>query len=159
MNTKQALELLKKHGTDKSTGDIQIPVNPQAIAEAEGIKVISLPDVEQGRLSGKLSAESKTISINPSEAPEKQRFAIAHMLGCLKQSRTPYVELSPSFALDQDDTDEVLANIYALELLMPLVSLQYYVVQKRITSVQELTKLFGVSVAALRERLETVDLI
>src|SRR5690242_8059995 len=78
-----ARELLRTAWAPASgEGDIPLPVDPFAIAQALGIKAFSAP-LDQG-VSGMLvkrAGEDAEIYVHAADSPNRQRFTCAHELG------------------------------------------------------------------------------
>lgn len=101
--------------------------------------------------SGAVSSEGDhaVMWINPSDAPVRQRFTMAHELGHLMLHPLGVAYRDVQF---NESPYEAQANRYAANLLMPLVMVQHYVdVVGPRTS--RLAMMFGVSDAAMKIRL------
>ncbi len=148
----KALELLDKFGY------VTPPVDPVKIAKDLGIRVYfaDFKD-EDDKISGFFFAEKNEIYINKNEYAPRQAFTIAHELGhkflhedWLKSSDYQ-VLLRESFSPTTKDLKEVEADTFAGHLLAPRHMLdQYY----KIASIEELAKLFMVSIPVIRTRLK-----
>jgi Zn-dependent peptidase ImmA (M78 family) len=102
----------------------QPPVDAKAIAEFLGFTVLpyELPDSTSGLTF--IEEGVKAIGVNSRHAPTRQRFSIAHELGHYLNGHQSYdpggehVESQPSY-LDPQQRQEIEANEFAAELLMP----------------------------------------
>lgn len=132
----------------------QIPVNPRAIAENAGLVVKNDFNLLYEGLSGKI--EGNVISINPRESAKRQRFTIAHEIGHYALNHgEAFRDPSANFSLHSYDDKEIQANAFAAELLMPEIAINH-VVANRTNDIDELARLFNVSVAAMRFRLKNL---
>lgn len=115
---KRAQQLLKLVGVT------QPPVDVEVIAKYLGFTVLKypLPDTTSGLTF--IEEGIKTIGVNSTHAPTRQRFSVAHELGHYLSGHESYdgggthVEDRPSY-LDPQHRQEVEANEFAAELLMP----------------------------------------
>jgi len=148
----KALEILDQFGYTSP------PVDPVKIARDLGIRVFfaDFKD-EDDKISGFFFAEKNEIYINKHEYPQRQTFTIAHELGhkflhedWLKSSNYQVLlrEPIPSVANDPKERE---ANAFAAHLLVPRFMLDKYY---KIASLDELAKLFVVSVPVIKARLE-----
>jgi Zn-dependent peptidase ImmA (M78 family) len=101
-----------------------VPV--ERIAKAEGISLV-LKDVE-GDISGFLLRRddgSPVIGVNSHHPPVRQRFTVAHELGhyLLGDEDSLHIDrelrLRSNLSSQGVDSDEIEANLFAAELLMP----------------------------------------
>jgi Zn-dependent peptidase ImmA (M78 family) len=102
------------------------PVSVEEIAESLGLEVRYAPF--DGDLSGALvRRKGETyIGVNSSDHPNRQRFTIAHELGHFVLHRGISIHVDKDFMVNRDgdssqgvDPDEMEANRFAAELLMP----------------------------------------
>lgn len=113
--------LLSKHGITGS------PIPVDRIAKALGIRLYV--DTLEGDISGfaHRAKDQVVIGVNTRHAPVRQRFTIAHELGhlllhdfdCLHIDRGFTLRLRSEISGQGTDQDEVEANRFAAELLMP----------------------------------------
>ncbi len=151
------------------------PVDVEAIASFLGAQVVYEPFTED--MSGVLVKERKAIviGVNSTHARTRQRFTIAHECGhlCLNHSGEIFVDRtmrSQSMIKKRDarsslaiDRDEIEANRFAAELLMPE---RLLVAELRRSSerdysgdlVSALAKTFQVSAQAMEYRLTNLGL-
>ena len=137
------------------------PVNVVGIAKAFGLKVYH-DDLRQG-VSGKILKDALhggtsgySIVINSNEAPNRQRFTIAHEIGHYLLHRHKIgdgLEDDALYRSGLSSFDEVRANRLAADILMPLDLIEE-AIKDGAKSVQELSELFRVSPQAMSVRLE-----
>ncbi len=117
---KIASRLLAKHDA------IQADVDVRRIAEAEGFEVVAVPPNDE-TVSGFLDMRdnARIIGYNEDHPLNRQRFTIAHELGhsFLHASRSVYfderLKYRNSMSSEGTDLEEIEANLFAAELLMP----------------------------------------
>ena len=155
----KATDLLARLGIDK------IPVPVQEIAERCGAQVTY--DRFEGDISGMLLREAGRIiiGVNSWHANTRQRFTIAHEIGHLEMhpGQPVYIdrEVRVNLRAGQTDREEVQANGFAAELLMPRAwlhtAMEDLVARKPdLTSsdlIGHLAEQFDVSPAAMQHRL------
>lgn len=148
-----ARALLSKHWNG------QLPVDPLAIARAEGIKVEKLGLFEDFPYSGEYLRLEKLIRINEWEAPVRQRFTLAHELGhyALGHDNAPR-DTPESFSSRAKNPKEREANQFAAELLMPSAAVDNLVTSGLYKSVDDLAKAFNVSKVAMTYRINNLNL-
>lgn len=149
-----------------------LPVNPKAIAESLGLRVVPLgqTDINQG-LSGALhwyqpegdSSPKLYCRFNASESKERQRFTIAHEVGHYAlghmAGKTLFRDTTETFTGRVYDVVEVEANKFAAELLMPESLVKSAIEQDGIQTINQLANRFGVSASAMRWRLVNLGLL
>lgn len=151
-----------------------LPVNPTAIAEALGLKVVPLgqADVDKG-LSGALHWYQAPGETQPqlycrfnatTEGVDRQRFTIAHEIGhyaCghLAGGRTLFRDTSETFTGRVYQPEEIEANRFAADLLMPASLVHHAIKNDNVKTVQALAQRFGVSQSAMRWRLVNLGLL
>lgn len=131
-------------------GQTKPPYNPYIIAAGIGVE---LRHATNTNWSGavKFAGDRAVIWLRDDESPQRKRFTLAHELGHLmlhgEDGRGLFRDRSFS-----GDPEELEANSFAAELIMPA-----HAVQKYISLVQfderRLARLFGVSHEAMRVRL------
>lgn len=110
----------------KNTGITNWPIDVEIIAKQMDVEVIeaALPDETSGILE-KTQSGKNTIFVNKAHAPVRKRFTIAHEIGhYLFSSREGiYIDKTIFFRDGKSqqaiDDDEMAANSFAAELLMP----------------------------------------
>jgi Zn-dependent peptidase ImmA (M78 family) len=162
-----AQRLLAQH----SVTDIPVPVDH--LAQELGAQLSYQPF--DGDVSGMLFRDTTRviIGINANHAPTRQRFSIAHELGhlLLHQGRAMIVDRAARVNLRDTtsslatDTEEIEANQFAAELLMPAAEVEQelrrlptkrWEYREDVTSV--LARTFGVSQQAMSHRLVNLGL-
>ncbi|KRT92194.1 ImmA/IrrE family metallo-endopeptidase [Bacillus sp. GM2] len=139
------------------------PINPIAIAEKLGIKVINAEfttDMISGALQVHPGDDSRvaTIYVKHDDAPVRKRFTIAHELGHYflhAESQTDFIdEQSVFFRNGQKNKEETEANDFAANLLMPReLVLKIWGMSG---DVEFLSHYFGVSRTAMKYRLNNL---
>lgn len=155
----------------KEVGD-QLPVDVYAVASAYGVEVKEVP--MEDSVSGILVIrdEHAAIGVNEAHHPNRQRFSIAHELGHFmlhSKSSNLFIDATPIFFRDDHSADgteyqEIQANAFAAELLMPEKILREQLRNRPIDAfddlpLRQLAARFGVSVQALSIRLTRLGLI
>ena len=146
--------------------DGTLPVNPVKIAAAIGVLVRNNDSMPESGII-ELTDSGPVITYNGSEIAERKRFTIAHeighfVLGHLKPGSPKfreYRDLSSNFSSRSANPQEREANTFAAQLLMPAKTVKFVVAEKKITDVDELAKVFGVSQVAMKYRLSNIGLI
>lgn len=142
--------------------DGTFPVDPRAVAEKAGI---SIRPVSSRDYSGRAYIENgvQVIEFNTSDSSLRQRFTIAHELGHHALHHTEaghrFRDDPSKFSLNVVSPKETAANKFAAELLMPELAVKHFVINKNITSLEELAKLFSVSTVAMKFRLKNLGLL
>jgi Zn-dependent peptidase ImmA (M78 family) len=105
------------------------PIPVEEIARKLGAEVRYIPFEGKGEVSGMLfrDAAQKLIGVNSLHHPNRQRFTIAHEIGhlllhkgeAIHVDKTLFVNLRDSASSQAIDDDEIEANRFAAELLMP----------------------------------------
>lgn len=149
-----------------------IPVDVEGIARARNVTVVrqELDDSVSGVLVVK--AGHGIIGVNDRHHPNRQRFTIAHELAhyLLHQECSDlFVDRSPVFFRDETSSggvkqQEIAANAFAAELLMPREELKERLNERPIDalddmSIRRLAARFGVSAQALTIRLTRLGLV
>lgn len=149
-------EILSKHW------DGLVPVDVMRIARCQGIAAQpGLTTCESGmiELTGTGGSRAASITYRASDAPVRQRFAVAHAighhaLGHLGELRRCLRDPLVHFSLNATSPIEREANDFAVELLVPRRVLEFAIHEKGMTDVVALSEVFGVAPAAMRHRLE-----
>jgi Zn-dependent peptidase ImmA (M78 family) len=160
-----AKQLLQKAWWKQPSSEVRLPVDPFAIARELGIKVFadrSLPADVSGMLKKQAGYSDPEILLNAGDSRNRQRFTCAHELGHYtqrvksgKDGIWDYVDRRDPLSSQGLDADEVYANQFAAELLMPRD-----VVTERAkgSNAAALAIDFGVSGDAMGFRLENLRL-
>jgi Zn-dependent peptidase ImmA (M78 family) len=150
----------------------KLPVDVHAIA-----KSLKIPIEERNyedEVSGMLVLKDRNaiISINKAHSENRKRFTIAHELGHYllhKNSASVFIDKAPVFLRDKKSSDgtqlqEIEANRFAAELLMPEGLLREKILKKQldienVNAIGKLAKQFKVSPQALTVRLTKLGYI
>ena len=158
---KQLLEELGVH-------DPPVPV--RKVARQCDARIVLVPGEEDKDLSGFLyrGSDHSIIGVNKDHVPVRQRFTIAHEIGHLLLHEHDQVHVDRGFRVrlrsdissQGTDRDEMEANRFAAELLMPLKMLQADVQSLEFDLTDDdalwaLAKRYGVSTQAMTYRLNT----
>ena len=149
------------------------PVDLGAIARTLNIKVTEIPledDVSGMIVMG--NEDKAAIGINQAHAPVRKRFTFAHEIGHYVLHRQPGKHFIDKVryrrSLDEmplkPDPDEVEANYFAAELLMPRFEIERLIEESPSDFIQdemvtEMAGHFGVSVQAMMVRLNSLGYI
>lgn len=146
--------------------EIRLPVDPFAIARDLGVLVFvsKLEDGVSGMLVKQPGYDDPTIYLNESDHRNRQRFTCAHEIGhYVKRSAEAndgsfweYVDHRDSLASKGEDPDEIYANQFAANLLMPADLVRSMSTDGR--SVAALAYEFGVSADAMNFRLDNLGI-
>ena len=148
----------------KYWGD-SIPVDPVSVANKLGISVLQndLPSEVSGALL-KEQGEDPVIMVHFRDSPNRKRFTIAHELGhyfyrhndgdSSNDAEYSYVDLRGSLASAGTDIEEMFANAFAAEFLMPESEVKR--LSKREKNPAILAGQFGVSGEAMSVRFSTL---
>lgn len=141
-----------------------LPVDVYGIAQAYGIEIREEP--LDDALSGYISIENgrPIMRVNVDDIPVRRRFTVAHELGhfvlghvsqdgetCLRDTRSNY-SMSSSW-------QEREANHFAASLLMPAHAVEYVIRNGDATTLNDLTRMFGVSRAAMQYRAGNLGIL
>lgn len=148
------------------------PIDIEAIIRAHGIAIRSqeLEDSVSGMLV--IKDGRTTIGVNENHHPNRQRFTLAHELGHFLLHRNVsniFIDASTIFfrdgmSSDGTKTEEIDANAFAAELLMPEKQIREAINSQPLDAfdegaVRRLAAHFGVSAQALTIRLTRLGLI
>lgn len=150
---REAERLIEKYDIRKP------PIDPEAIAEAEGVRVVYAAfngDIDK-KLSGFTDSMNDTIVINRSIPANRKTFTIAHELGHHVMHRE-YLDDDGAYQVfarfneyaENKPDEEKEADAFAANLLVPMKLLRRY---KNVASNHELARLFCVSDAVILHRL------
>lgn len=131
------------------------PIDPVTIARELGVKVSFVSFPKHPNVSGFYDAQDDAIYIAKGEYPKRQTFTIAHELGHRLLHRewaasNDYRVMLRDQSLMVLDEKEQEANAFAAHLLVPRDMLDEY---RHVASIEELSRLFVVSMPVIRNRL------
>ena len=157
-----ALDVLETYWAND--GRVDFPVDPVAIAKSMGARVLRarLDEDVSGLLVKEPQDEAATIYLNSDDHEKRQRFTCAHELGHLSRrgsaanERIGYVDSRDLESRTGSNPEEVWANQFAAELLMPAAAVRALWAQGE--SASRLARVFGVSPAAVDIRLSSLGL-
>ena len=150
----------------------QVPIDVSATAEFVGLSIVE-EDLEDS-VSGMLVVKDGhgVIGVNEHHHPNRRRFSVAHEIGHYllhRKGASVFVDSTPVFFRDETSAagtkqQEIEANAFAAELLIPAASLRERVEQQALdpyddAAVHRLARTFGVSAQALTIKLVRLDLI
>lgn len=145
---------------------VAVPVDPFAIARSLGINVYeaTLPNTLSGMIGRMHESGEIDIVVNTEHAPVRQRFTVAHELGHYfaimadpKRSDAPFIHRRDQLAACGTSQEEIFANQFAAELLMPGSEVK----RLRATGMDtpRLASHFKVSFDAMNNRLKNLGVI
>jgi len=157
----EARALLDRYWSGKS-----LPVDPVEIARALGVEVLraELPGNVSGVLLKQVGHEPRIV-VHAGDHENRRRFSVAHELGHFVQRSSAvvedkdqyeYVDLRSPASSDGTNSDEVFANKFAAELLMPEHLVRPF--SEKIRAAGALSSVFGVSIDAMSFRLRNLRL-
>lgn len=140
--------------------DGTLPVDPEAIAKAEGLTVERLGVFDEFPFSGEFIREKKLIRVSADEASVRQRFTLAHELGhyALGHPNAPRDSVEMFSARTQSPIERA-ANQFAAELLMPADAIAKVVRSGLFKTVDDLAIAFSVSKVAMTYRINNLGLL
>ena len=160
------VSILQKHGF-LGAGISSTAINPVAVANQEGIEVISV-DFSDDQVCGILRKENGrfNIYVNRDHGSTRIRYTIAHELGHYflhGEIFDAFVDKEINLYRNKSDPQsklhadmEIQANMFAAALLMPAVSVRRWYQYDR--HIANLAKKFGVSPAAMGYRIANLGL-
>jgi len=137
-------------------GVSQPPVDPMQMARGVGVTVYFVTFAQpKQNVSGFFDCDEGMIFVNKDEYPLRQTFTIAHELGhkILHEEwakSSDYRVLLRDSSYQSDEPHEKEANVFAAQLLVPRFLLDKYYSW---LSVEQLSRLFAVSVPLIKNRL------
>ncbi|MDE7446257.1 MAG: ImmA/IrrE family metallo-endopeptidase [Lachnospiraceae bacterium] len=158
---KSALEILEEFGTSN-----KIPIDLNALLKNIGISALPMDfsslekKLDKGHILGLVlsSEDNAVIYYSQNDTPNRQRFTIAHELGHICEHLRPDSNDYPyiDWRIEEEATsvEEIKANIFAGELLIPLHKLKEVYLSMSIPSSANLAALFGTSVNVMEKRLD-----
>jgi Zn-dependent peptidase ImmA (M78 family) len=158
-----AWELLQKTWVGEDRSRLVLPVDPFAIARKLGIQVFtdrSLPLDVSGMLRKQAGYDDPEILLNANDSRNRQRFTCAHEIGHYSQrvnegidGAWEYVDKRDALSSQGQKPEEIYANKFAAELLMPKKAVEQ--LASKYTAAT-LGHEFGVSADAMRFRLDNL---
>lgn len=152
------------------SSDWLLPIDPHAIAERFGIRVIQVST--SSNVAGGLLKKTDTppvIFINKDDPANRQRFTVAHEIGhyyrhFIDKHVFEYMDYRDQLSSSGTDPDEIFANQFAANLLMPEEQLRQEVDKISATLrnnalIINLAGSFGVSVDAMSIRLKALGIV
>lgn len=127
--------LALEYGDVDHYGRPLLPVDPVKIARNLGLLVfVSELDYEVSGVLVKQNGGIPTIHLNVRDAPVRQRFSCAHELGHFWRRRDAvdnfgYIDKRDALASAGTDPEEIYANRFAAELLMPAPDIHKFAAQ------------------------------
>ena len=157
---KTATEILQEFGGD------EFPLDLEKLLENIGISALPMDftkleeKLKKGHILGLVlsDADNAVIYYSKNDTPNRQRFTIAHELGhiCghLQPDSTDYPYIDWRIEEQSEDFEEIKANIFAGELLIPLRKLKDVYLNMAIPNSRDLAIVFGVSTNVMEKRLD-----
>lgn len=148
--------------------DWSVPVKVDDIAHKLGIYISELNEnnPEHLGLSGlaEINNNNRFVYFNRTESKNRQRFTIAHEIGHhqlahVTNANPKYRDDAGHFSSQTQQWEEIEANQFAAELLMPQAALEFMIHKKGMTHIPELANTFEVSEAAMYYRLRNSGLL
>lgn len=162
----------------RNAGQLVHPVDVDAIAQHLGVPVVREPfQSDLAEISGVLYQKDgrAVIGVNAAHAPTRQRFTVAHEIGhfvlhkgasALHVDRSISLRFRDARASQAVDADEIAANAFAAELLMPRELLTTELLAKWVRRAETesdfidgLAKEFTVSHQAMTHRLVNLGIL
>ncbi|MDP8100697.1 ImmA/IrrE family metallo-endopeptidase [Phocoenobacter atlanticus] len=140
--------------------DKELPVNLEAIATQLGVTVEKCLKIDDDwDISGKFTYVNgnPVCFVNTADIETRQRFTLAHELGHFVLRHGEHIDRTDSLYRNNNeyqDWREVEANIFAAELTMPRSALDFLIMKKNITRIDDLAREFGMSERAMYYRLK-----
>ncbi|MGC3990190.1 MAG: ImmA/IrrE family metallo-endopeptidase [Chthoniobacteraceae bacterium] len=148
------------------------PVDIEALATAEGVKINKQPVAEEvsGFLFRDAASSFALIGVNKTQHPNRQRFTVAHELGHYLLHDTSGVHVDKTFTVrhrdarssEGTDVEEMEANLFAAEILMPAHFIEKDVCSVKgldildEESIEQLARAYKVSSQAMAIRLTSL---
>jgi Zn-dependent peptidase ImmA (M78 family) len=162
MTPLQAADKVRRAAWD----ECRFPVDPVTIARKLGLQVLetNLPDDVSGALI-KEAGKDPVIVVHRADHSNRKRFSCAHELGHYisrvessdEATSYEYVDLRSALSANGTDPDEIFANQFAANLLMPVDVVK--ALHKAQKSHIEMALHFGVSNEAMKFRLKNLGLL
>lgn len=164
MNRRMSAKQSAQEVRETAWGDRGIPIDPVTIARALGVEVLEgqMPDSVSGAII-KEAGDDATIFIEQSDSDNRKRFTVAHELGHYVSKADEgdedfeYVDYRGALAASGTNAEEIFANQFAAELLMPEKEVRK--AWREHNSVSVLALDFGVSSDAMSFRLKNLGIL
>ena len=133
--------------------DRTLPVNLDLFLDPLGLNVEEV-SMDETSASGSISGDK--IKVNAADSEPRKRFTIAHEIGHF------YLGHGNRFrntVLRTYEPEEIAANAFAAELLMPAIAMKVLIELHREKDPARLREIFNVSAEALRIRLKALGYI
>lgn len=140
--------------------DKTVPVRPDdIISKIDDVELVyeDLPDNISGKVSYDFNRQRYVITVNKTHHKNRQRFTIAHELGHYALGHGAKEDVI--YRNGSQDPDEIEANAFAAEILMPKGVIHHLIFNEGINTVQELAHKFWVSEQAMIYRLKNLGLV
>lgn len=137
--------------------DNQIPIRPENMIEKISDLELcyeDLPDNISGKVAYDFNIKKYVITVNAKHHENRQRFTIAHELGHYALNHGSKEDVL--YRDGNSDPDEIEANAFAAEILMPSAIIRHLIFERDITTVQELAHKLWVSEQAILYRLKNL---
>jgi Zn-dependent peptidase ImmA (M78 family) len=160
---KAARDLLRTAWSSNEPAAFPVPVDPIKIARQLGIDVYEarLRDDNVAGMIIKDAGRDPEIYLNVSDSPNRKRFSCAHELGHYVKhagddgDEFEYVDYRNRLSSQGTDPDEMFANSFAAELLMPENVVRYH---SQEFGRAALASIFEVSLEAMGHRMRNLGL-
>lgn len=139
--------------------DREIPILPDKIInKIDDIELISesMSDNMSGKINYDFNRNKYIISVNKEHHSNRQRFTVAHELGHYILNHGNKID---TLYQDMNDSDEIEANKFADELLMPSGVLRHLILEHGIANVTTLAQKFWVPDQTMLFRLKSLGFI
>ncbi|MDO5651606.1 MAG: ImmA/IrrE family metallo-endopeptidase [Moraxella sp.] len=140
-----------------------IPVKPEKIIEKIGDLEIIYTEGLSDNISGKkfydFDKGHYVIEINKNHHENRKRFTAAHELGHYALNHGDKEDVLYRNSSIDSSPDEVEANAFAAEILMPASAIRHLVFEKGVTKIEDLAYQLWVSEQAMLYRLKNLGLI
>lgn len=142
--------------------DRTIPISPEEIIKKIDDLVIEpkeLPDNISGKVGYDWGKRKYVITVNENHHENRQRFTIAHELGHYALGHGEKTDTLYRDSALESSPDEVEANAFAAEILMPKAVINHLVFNQNISDVRLLARKLWVSEQSMIYRLKNIGLV
>ena len=147
---KLVTELLNQHHPQRF-----IPIDVVSIALSLGVQLIPFPEEERVKTGWFKVHDGKiTFFYNSKDTHIRRRYSIAFQIAqaALNQGYQSKATTADDYGLNSEKQENIEANDFAINLLVPKPFLRHYATEKNVT-IADLSKIFFVSEVAIRTRL------